>query len=281
MPLVVAVALLYGCAHGARNGSPATARGTRARIVTLVPSFADDVVAIGATARLVGVSAFTDAPGTQALPRVADATGVDTEAIMLLRPALVLGIPAQARFLQALSRAGIRVVLLPDDTYDQIFGDLRRIGALVGRERQADATIERLQRRGEAVRARAAGFRYHPSVFVVLGVAPIWTAGAQSYISTLIAVAGGRNAAADLHAAYGQYSAEALLRAQPDILIEDPATDLAAVEAREPWRTLRAVQRHDVYALDPDSIERPGPNYPKGLEWLFARIAPLSRSRPR
>ena len=63
----------------------------------------------------------------------------------------------------------------------------------------------------------------HPSVFVVLGSGPIWTAGSASYIATLIALAGGTNAAADLHGAYGEYSAEALVRDQPDVLVADPA----------------------------------------------------------
>ena len=268
--LVVAIALL---------ASSVRASGTR--VVTLVPSFADDVAAIGATAQLVGVSAFTDAPGTQGLPRVADATGVNTEAIALLRPTIVVGIPAQGRFVQVLRRAGVHVELLPDDSYEDIFTDLRRIGDLTGHQRQAAATIARLQRRTAAVRAQALRFRYRPSVFVVLGVAPIWTAGSRSYISTLIELAGGRNAADDLHAAYAEYSAEALLRRQPDILIADPATNVEASFDREPWRSLRAVQRRRVYALDPDVVERPGPNYPAGLEWLFGRIAPLARSGAR
>jgi ABC-type Fe3+-hydroxamate transport system substrate-binding protein len=92
----------------------------------------------------------------------------------------------------------------------------------------------------------------------------------------LIQLAGGTNAAGDLHAPYGEYSAEALLRHQPDILLADPATRLASSLDREPWRSLRAVQLHRLYELDPDVIVRPGPNYNEGLQWLVERLTPLA-----
>ncbi|MBV9264305.1 MAG: ABC transporter substrate-binding protein [Candidatus Eremiobacteraeota bacterium] len=280
--LVAVIALFVACARAEQNRPPSSSwpRGG-ARIVTLVPSFADDIAAIGATGQLVGVSAFTDAPGAAALPRVADATGINAEAVALLRPTIVLGIPAQARFVQVLRRAGIRVALLSDDTYGEIFSNLRRMGELTGKRREADATIARLRRRTEAVRAQSLRLRYHPSVFVVLGAAPIWTAGTQSYISALIALAGGRNGASDLQAPYAEYSAEALLRQQPDMLIADPAANVQAWFGREPWRSLRAVRLHRVYALNPDTIERPGPRYADGLEWLFARVAHVAGSSAR
>jgi ABC-type Fe3+-hydroxamate transport system substrate-binding protein len=92
----------------------------------------------------------------------------------------------------------------------------------------------------------------------------------------LIALAGAVNTANDLHAAYGEYSAEALLRDQPDLVIAARATNLASVLDREPWRSLRAVQLHRVDFFDPDVIERPGPSYNEGLRWLLERVAPLA-----
>ncbi len=275
------VAILSACgAHATTvKPKPASLAGGR-RIVTLVPSFADDVYAIGAGGELVGVSAFTDWPQAKQLPRVADSSSVDAEAILTLRPTAVIGIPAQARLTEPLRRAHVRVVLLSDDAYDRIFENLQIIGALTGRELQARATIARLRRETSALQARTKGFVRRPSVFVVLGSGPIWTAGANSYITTLIALAGGANAASDLHAAYGQYSGEALLRHQPDMLVADAATNLDAVLDREPWHSLRAVRLRHVYSVDPDLLERPGPSYNQGLRWLVDRLTPLAVATP-
>lgn len=278
---MVCCAVLGACtAHDANRNADSDGLRAERRVVTLVPSFADDIYAIGAGSQLVAVSAFTDAPQAKGLARVADSSSVDSEAILALRPGLVIGIPAQERLIEPLRRAHVRVVLLPDDSYGEIFENLETIGTLTGCRRQADATIARLRLQTARLHARTNAYVRHPSVFVVLGSGPIWTAGADSYITTLIGLAGGTNAASDLRGAYGQYSAEALVRRQPDLLVADAATHLDVTLDREPWRSLRAVRLHRVYSVDPDIIERPGPSYNKGLQWLVDHLAPLAVATP-
>jgi iron complex transport system substrate-binding protein len=269
--------LLWGCGDRAAGSARAAPPRTAGRVVALMPSFAEDLYAIDAGSQLVAVSDFTDAPQAKRLPRVADASSVDVEAIVALRPSVVIGIPAQARFVEPLARTHVPVRLLPDDTYDEIFTNLRMAGELTGHRREAAATIDRLRRVTAALHAHTRRFARPPSVFVVLGSGPIWTAGSGSYITQLIALAGGRNAAVNLGAAYGEYSAEALLRDQPDVLVTDPATHLETVYDREPWRSLRAVRLHRVYTVNPDIIERPGPNYNQGVRWLLERLTPLAQ----
>jgi iron complex transport system substrate-binding protein len=214
------------------------------------------------------------------VPRVADFTNVDSEKIVALHADLALGIPSQERLVQPLIRAGVKVVLIPNDTYDEIFSSLRQVGQLTGHERQAAAEIAALQKTTRSLQSRTASFKRHPSTFVVLGTAPIWTVGDTSYIATLIDMAGGRNAASDLKIAYGQYSAEALLHDDPDVIIDDPAVHLQSSLDREPWRSLRAVQEHDVYTIEPAEIlMRPGPYYNKGLLWLIERLTPRAAQR--
>ncbi len=253
------------------------AASQNARIVTLVPSLTEDFFAIGAGSQVVGVSAYSDIPAAKKLPVVADFSSVDTEKIVALRPDAVIGIPAQARLLDPLRRAGVNVVLVSDDTYGDIFTGIAAAGSISGHEREADALIAHLSHETENIRARTRAFKRKPSVFVVLGTGPIWTVGQKSYIAHLIALAGGRNAADDLDVAYGQYSAEAMLRAQPDAIVTDPSVHLDAELDREPWRSLRAVILHRVYTVDPAAIlERPGPRYNEGLLWLVERLTPLA-----
>jgi iron complex transport system substrate-binding protein len=267
------VALLGG-ACASHSGAGATGG-----IVTLVPSFADDVYAIGAGPQLVAVSAFTDDRRAAALPRVADSSSVDVEEIVALRPNLVIGIPSQARLVEPLRRAHLRVVLLSDDGYDRIFTNLQTIGGLAGRPGEAAALVARLARETAKLHARTYRFAWHPRVFIVLDSAPVWTAGSASYISKLVTIAGGRNAAADLGAAYASYSSEALVEDRPDVLIADRAAHLDAALDREPWRSLRAVRLHRVYSVDSDLLERPGPRYNDAIRWLVNRLSPIA-TRP-
>jgi len=271
--LLALVALVPGAAGAA---PPRVAH----RVVSLIPSLTEDLFAVGAGASVVGVSAYSDyPPQAHRLPVVATFASLATERIVALRPDLVVAIESQRTLARDLTRAGVPVQYFRDDSLEDVYANLHAIGRLAGRAAQADALVVRLRARTAALTAAASSrSTRRPSVFVVLGTAPIFTVGAGSYIASLIELAGGRNAAADVRAPYARYSAEALVARQPDVLIVDPEVHLNDVLGRAPWNALRAVRAGAVYTLpDPAILERPGPRYNDGLAWLIAtlrRVAP-------
>lgn len=269
----IAAAALSACGYSPPGAPVSNAK----RIVTLMPVFADDLCAMGDGARIVGVSRYTRSAVCAAhVPEVADFASVDSEKIIALHPDAVLAIPAQSRLTASLERAGIRTIFLRDDSYRDIFAGIGELGRITGDARAARRLELRLRRRTAQI-VNAHRFARHPSVFVVLQAQPIWTVGPQSYISTLLAMAGARNAVTRLPRAYAQYSAEALIRLQPDAIVAGSDTQLTSLLDREPWRSLRAVQRKQVYILpDPAVLERPGPDYNEGLSWLIEHLRPLS-----
>lgn len=249
-----------------------------ARIISLIPSLTEDLCAIGAAKQLVGVSQFSsDIPCAKGLPAVDDAATIDAEKIVALHPDLVVGIPSQRRAAGPLVRAGISVQLLPDDSYADLFNDIAKLGALSGHAAEANTLIAKL--RAETQRLRETEhFKRRPAVFVVIQTTPVWTVGPQSYISTLIWLAGGRNAVASLPQAYAQYSPEALLRLQPDALLATRDAQLEQSLAREPWRSLRAVgAKRVLIAPDANALYRPGPRYIQALSWLIDQLRPIAR----
>ena len=262
--------------------APATTTTTRIRVirapvnrvVSLVPSMTEDLFAVGAGSKVVGVSTFTDyPPQAKRLPVVASFASIATERVVALHPDLAIGIDAQDRLASDLRRAHIPVLLLHDDGYDDIFRNLIEIGAATGHAGEAEALVKRLRARTEALVRSVKRRARRPTAFVVLGTAPVFTVGNGSYIEHLIDLAGGRNAAGDVRAPYARYSAEALVARQPDLLIVDPDIHLNDVLNQAPWNALRAVKQHHVYTL-PDAaiLERPGPRYNEGLAWLIATI---------
>jgi iron complex transport system substrate-binding protein len=271
------IAFAGALASGA--AAPANASPARPRIVSLMPSLTEDLFAIGAGAQVVGVSQFTDYPkAAAALPAVASFASLDAEKIVGLRPELVVGIPAQGPLVADLRRLGLRVVLLRDDTFDDLFATLQRLGALSGHPREASALAARLRARTAAL-VRGVPPEPKPRVFVVLGVAPIFTVGDGSYIARLIALAGGRNASG-VAEPYVRYSDEALVAVQPDLLVADATSNVRSVLNDPPWDALRAVRSGRVYVLrDAAILERPGPRYNEGLAWLIARLHPHAARR--
>ncbi len=243
------------------------------RIVSLIPSLTEDLFAIGAGPSVVGVSQYTDYPrAAAALPVVAGFASIDAEKTVALHPDVVVGIEAQYTQAAEVRKAGIRTVLLRDDGFDDIFRDIESLGLLTGRLDAARALDDRLRSRTLALMRTVRKRERAPSVFVVLGVGPIYTVGDASFIGKLIHLAGGTNAAA-IGAPYGAFSAEALVAAQPDIIVADPAVQLQSVLDRPPWNALRAVRAGRVaYLSDPAILERPGPRYNDGLAWLIATL---------
>jgi iron complex transport system substrate-binding protein len=252
--------------------------GAHPRIVSLIPSLTEDLCAIGAAKQLAGVSQFSSGiPCAKGLPEVNDASSVDAEKIVALHPDMVVGIPSQARAVSALKRAGVPVSLLPDDSYADLFGDIAKLGVLSGHRTEAQNLIAVLRAQTKKLQA-GEHFSRHPSVFVVLQTTPVWTVGPNSYISSLITLAGGRNAVKALPQAYAQYSGEALLRLQPDALLAARDAQLQQNLGREPWHSLRAVANKRVFiASDPDIFYRPGPRYNQALAWLIERLRPIAR----
>ncbi len=246
------------------------------RIVTLMPSFAEDVCAIGAAAQLAGVSAYSnDVPCARGLPEVNNFSSLNAERIVQLHPDVVIALRSQRGMAAPLERAHVRVVYLSDDSYDDIFTGIAAIGTLSRHEQQARGLIASLRAQTKALQAKA-HYRRTPRVLFVEQALPLWTIGPRSFITTLIELAGGRIVTNDLRQAYAQYSDEAVLRSDPDAIVATADSHLDEVLNREPWRSLRAVREHHVFII-PDSnlLARPGPRYVRGIQWLIARFSSL------
>jgi iron complex transport system substrate-binding protein len=271
--LVRALALVALTALGACAAAAPARDDVPRRIISLIPSLTEDLFAIGAGPSVVGVSQFTDYPkAATMLPVVASFSAVDAEKAVTLHPDVVVGIEAQRAQSDDVRRAGLRTVLLRDDGFDDIFADIEALGLLTGRLDAARSLEDRLRARTTTLVKTVRPHRRAPSVFVVLGVAPIFTVGSGSYIDRMIRLAGGTNAAA-LRDAYGAYAADALVAAQPDVLVADPAVQLGGVLDRPPWNALRAVRLGHVATIpDPALVERPGPRYNDGLAWLITTL---------
>ena len=271
----VLCAVLSACAAPPARTAGA-AEKPAARIVTLMPSFAEDLCAIGGGAALAGVSAYSDdVPCARGVPVVNNFAAVNAERVIQLRPGAVVAIPAQRGLAAPLERAGIRVLYLKDDSYEDIFSVLNSLGTLCGRQAQAARLVESLRARTAALREHT-HYRRAPGVLFVEQSLPLWTVGPRSYIATMIGLAGGRIVTGTLRTAYAQFSDEALLRADPDVVVATSDAHIENVLAREPWRSLRAVRMHHVFVSpDSNSLVRPGPRYIKGLQWLIARFSSL------
>jgi iron complex transport system substrate-binding protein len=218
-PLVV---LLLAAALGAsacRGPEQRGEKGRALRVISLHDVTTELVVALGASAALVGMADLVDAgdelhAATAAVPRVGE-----LETLLAVKPDLVLGLEivrAKSPDLVAnLERHG-KSVLLPALTS---VADVEALIVDVSRRLQKVSEGERLLAHLATEVGTPAFVAEPPRVFVYDCCDPPFTAGKRAVLSDLIARVGGRNIFGDLDAAYAYVSWEEVLKRQPTLVV--------------------------------------------------------------
>jgi iron complex transport system substrate-binding protein len=235
------------------------------RVVSLVPSGTETLVALGAGAQVVGRTRYDTAPDVAHLPSVGGGLDPSVEALLSLRPDLVVAWDADKSpgLRQRLEEVGVPVFALRTRDTTDVFRNVERLGHLVGRESAADQVAARIRVQLEEVRASVAG-RPRPSVLYVVWNAPPTTAGPNTFIAQVIEAAGGRTLFPDLKQDWPQVSMEEIVRRQLDVVVlpvgESPAHSLGRLLDAPGWRELAAVREGRIVEVPTDLMSRPGPH---------------------
>ncbi len=248
------------------------------RIVSLAPHTTEMLFALGVGSRLVGVSRDSDyPPEARRIPRVGGAGGLDYERILALHPDLVVAWASGtgAARIRRLRRLGLTVFVSAPRRFSDIASSLRRLGVLVGRAARGRRLARRFRHATAAIRRRWST-RRPVTVFFEIWNRPLMTVGGRDIISQAIRLCGGRNVFYALHPLAPRVSIEAVLARNPRaIVVGGPSAWLAPWRR---WKQVAAVRQGDLFRLDPDRIQRPGPRILQGTRLL---CRDLQRARAR
>ena len=279
---IAAACLMTGCHRAVPLPLPSSLSSTP-RIVSLAPNLTEILCAVGGADRLVGRTEVCNYPSNLLVnvPIVGGFGRPYLEPLLAQKPTLVLDVALEDKSLGAtmerlgIGRQHIECRRLADLTYA-----VRLIGRLAGRTETGDMLAHSIEfgirTRREAVNQVPSNQR--PLVYVEIWGEPLMTAGRNSFVSELIAMAGGRNLGDELAYDYGTISTEWVLTRNPDVILcLYPSTDHSArkaVSARLGWQTLRAVQNGRMYdTFNLDTILRPSPRVLDGVDQLRQAIA--------
>jgi len=171
------------------------------RIVSLVPSLSEALVALGLGDRVVGVTRYcVEPPGAFAgVARIGGTKDADVDGILALRPDLVIANQEEntARVVDRLADRGVAVwVTYPRSVRAgaELLREVAELGASSERRRQIVAPVFAALERAEAARAAARSAGQRPTrVFCAIWRDPWMTVGGDTYIHDLIALCGGQN----------------------------------------------------------------------------------------
>ncbi|MEW6227756.1 MAG: cobalamin-binding protein [Bacillota bacterium] len=257
-------------------GREVVLRRTPGKIVSIAPSNTEILFALGLGDKVVGVTDSCDYPeAAKSKPKVGSVE-LDYEKIVEIAPDLVVAVGSlQRQAIDRLSELGVCVLAVDPKTVDGVLAAVTLIGKATGAEDRAAMLVAELSRRIEAVRSKVSsiGASARPRVFVEIWNEPLMTAGPGTFVDELISAAGGENIAHDARGAWPQFSAEAVIERDPEVVILTGFNKAEAL-ARPAWQGISAYGSGRVHELHPDLLVRPGPRLVQGLEELAKLLHP-------
>jgi len=224
------------------------------------------------------VTSFCDYPdAAKHLPQVGTFMNPSIESLLALKPDLVVAVPERAdqERVDRLTALGLKVALVRAATINDIFSSIRELAKLVGKEKQGETLVAKIQHQFETVTAKLKRSP-RPRVLLAVGSRPLIAVGSGTYIAELIALAGAVNIAASGARAWPALSPEFVIAAAPDIIIE-AGMGSEVGQNSQLWSdlpSLPAVRSHRIYQVHSDKLLRPGPRIGEALEELARLIHP-------
>lgn len=242
------------------------------RIISLAPHITELLFAVGAGDEVVGVVEYSDFPeAARAIPRIGDSERINFEEILSLQPSLILAWQGGNRqeSIQRLQELGLKVVSLHTAELEGVASSLEQVGQMTGHKAEGKAAAQLFMNRLLALRQTYRGL---PGlrVFYQLSNEPQMTLNGEHLVSDVIRLCGGENIFADAIPLVPRISMESVLRRDPEVIIapgingEPPAwlTDWYQ------WPAIEAVQKGQIFAIDPDLMHRHSPRILDGAERL-------------
>jgi iron complex transport system substrate-binding protein len=267
-------------ALSAASGSPAAAPQ---RIVSLSATATESLFAIGAGKQVIAVDDQSDFPATAPRTSLSGFTP-NVEAIAGYKPDLVVVAYDPNGLVGTLRGLGIRVVVQDAaKTLDEAYAQIRRLGSLTGRGKQAVAVVARMQKRiGELL---ATSTRRARGLTVYHELEPdLYSATSKTFIGQIYSKFGLRNIAdaADTGGTgYPKLSPEYVVSQSPDIVVladirccgQSPKT----VAGRPGWSRVSAVKTGTIVRIDDSIASRWGPRIVDFVRAVAAALAHLRR----
>jgi iron complex transport system substrate-binding protein len=237
----------------------------RARVVSLSPSTTEAVFSLGAGDQLVGRSDHCDYPeAAKRLPSIGGYSTPDIEAIVALKPSLVVGSqsPVGPVLEDRLAAQGIATYFPVSDTIGEITTMLQGLGERLGVS--AEGVVrdidERVARVSEWAKAEA-----RVRVVIVFDVAPVFVAGKGSFPDELTRIVGGENLI-ERGGKWPTIDIEHLARLDPAVIVDAMNMGAASRVGKAPgWEQLSAVRAGRVRTLRSAAAIRPGPRIAEAL----------------
>lgn len=225
--------------------------------------------------KIVGRTRFCNYPAAaKEIPEVGGYIDPNYEALVASQPDLVILLPEHEKIKRHLTELNIKSLEVDNKTISDIINSIKTIGDSCGARTEANNLIANINKTIDQIKLKTKNAK-RPTTIISIGrtigegtLKDVYIAGAKTYFSELIDLAGGVNAFQIDRGSYPTLSAEGLIHLNPDIIIDLVAgLDLSSKNKKDilkEWNSIRsvnAVKNGRVIILDSNYIVIPGPRF--------------------
>lgn len=250
------------------------------KIISLQPSNTEILFELGEGDKIIGATEYDLYPEeAKKIERVSDSVKTNNERIIELNPDVVFAYTIGGEEqMEQLENAGIKVfVIKAASSIEDIYGDINQIAEVMGIKEKGEEVVQNMKTKLASIQEKTSKLKEKKKVYFEISPAPdIWSMGSGTYQQELIEIAGVENLYKDQQGWFS-VTEEDIINRNPDAIIttvnyvEDPKAEILS---RPGWDAITAVKNKEVYLLNGDILDRPGPRIAQAAELIAKSVYP-------
>ena len=271
------------------DGSDINLEKPAQRIISFYSAHTENLYYIGAGSQVIGGHKTCVFPAESAKTAVYDYNG-DAEYVIAAEPDLVLIRPFISKkapdFIKELKNAGITVVSLYPESYEEFPQYIRKLALLTGRQDEAEKMLEKFYEDIEAVKAKTSNIEEKHTVFLESTETNLRTVGKGSMPAIALEYSGGINIAKDIEAnekggSIASFGVEKVLENSDNIDVYisqrgamNAGGSIQSIKERPGFDTIKAVKNDKIFVIDEKIISSPTFRFYKGIKEVSRFLYP-------
>ena len=251
-------------------GNTITLQKPARRIISLAPHNTELLFAAGAGDKIVAAVSHSDyPPQAKQIRNIGNYNSVNMELLVQLKPHLIVSWESgnPKRITGKIKSLGFTQYFSEPRTLMDISTTIINLGKLAGTYAQASLAAEKFVDEYYELKTRYDS-RKPVSVFYEIWNQPIMTVNNKHIINEVIEFCGGKNIFGDLEAFTPTVGVEAVIAANPDVIIGSSNDGKAPVwlDDWKQWKSIMAVQKKQLFYVNADYVHRHTPRILKGVK---------------